>query len=497
MGTHLATSDEHDVSRSAPESPSTVYMNTKEQCIRPVPGEPGAGQDETPAETDLAEKAEFKEGGYGWVVVISVLLVNAHTWGLNSSYAVFLAYYLRSGTIVGSSALGFAFVGGLSISIALLVSPIATWCIGRFGTALTLRIGVVFEAVSFIGASFSTHLWHLVLSQGVCFGLGLGFSFTATVGVVPQWFTKRRSFANSVATCGSGFGGLTYALATNSMISNLGLAWAFRILAILAFVVNGACSLTLRDRNKAVGAIHTPFDKELFKRFEFCLFISWGFFSLLGYVIVVFSITDYAQSVGFTASQGSLAAAIFNLSQGVGRPLIGFASDRLGRINVAGIGTLIAGLAAFFLWVFAAPRFAGLIIYVLFGAFAGIIWPCVAPVGAEVVGLQLLPSALSIYWIVLVLPATFAEVIGLSLKTSGVGAYLNVQIFTGSMYTAAFVSLWLLRSWKLQQLALLGLDDKQQTDSNQVTGTAGKESSLPQKFRLGTYLRGAFVIQRV
>jgi hypothetical protein len=51
------------------------------------------------------------------VVVFSVLLVNAHTWGLNSSYAVFLAYYLRSGTIEGSSALGFAFVGGLSISI--------------------------------------------------------------------------------------------------------------------------------------------------------------------------------------------------------------------------------------------------------------------------------------------------------------------------------------------------------------------------------------------
>jgi hypothetical protein len=51
------------------------------------------------------------------VVVFSVLLVNAHTWGLNSSYAVFLAYYLRSGTIDGASPLGFAFVGGLSISI--------------------------------------------------------------------------------------------------------------------------------------------------------------------------------------------------------------------------------------------------------------------------------------------------------------------------------------------------------------------------------------------
>lgn len=216
--------------------------------------------------------------------------------------------------------------------LALLISPLVTWCIGRFGTVNCLRVGVVFEAcvfcppniapspphadplsrASFIGASFSTHIWHLLLSQGICFGLGLGFCFTATVGVVPQWFVKRRSFANSVATCGSGFGGLIYSLGTNAMISDLGLAWAFRILAILAFVVNGGCSLILRDRNKAVGAVHIPFHKDLFKHIDYWLFLGWGFFGLMSYVIVVFSIADYARQVGFSASQGSLAAAMFN-----------------------------------------------------------------------------------------------------------------------------------------------------------------------------------------
>jgi hypothetical protein len=82
------------------------------------------------------------------------------------------------------------------------------------------------------------------------------------------------------------------------------------------------------------------------------------------------------------------------VSQGLLRPVIGLVSDKVGRINVAAIGTLIAGLVAFFLWIFAGPHFPGLIIYVLFGGFAGIIWPCVAPVGAEVVGLQLLPSGM-------------------------------------------------------------------------------------------------------
>lgn len=492
-----------------PSSLNKMHNHSLTSGASPVAGqltpisEKGSSLSNSPVESDSTEDEEFKEGGYGWIVVASVLLINAHTWGLNSSYAVFLAYYLRSGTIDGSSPLAFAFVGGLSISFAFIVSPLATVCIGKLGTGTTMRIGVVLEAISFVGASFSTHIWHLILSQGVCFGAGLGFCFTATVGIVPQWFTKRRSFANAISTSGSGFGGLVYSLATNAMISNLGLAWAFRILAILAFVVNGACSLVLRDRNKQVGAVHIAFHMDLFKHFEYWLFLGWGFFILIGYVIVVFSLTDYAQVVGFAASQGSLVSAIFNLSQGLGRPIIGLVSDRVGRLNIAGLGTLVAGLAAYFLWIFAGKAYPGLIIYAVFGMFAGVIWPCVAPVGAEVVGLQLLPSALSIYWLVLVLPATFAEVIALSLRTSGVDGYINVQLLAGSMYIASFISIWMLRSWKLQQLEALDVTEAQtgtQTANavKSLSGRSKRDISIrrsPGLFR--AYIAGMLTVRRV
>lgn len=48
-------------------------------------------------------------------------------------------------------------------------------------------------------------------------------------------------------------------------------------------------------------------------------------------------------------------------------------------------------------------------------------------------------AALSMTWLVLVLPSTFAEVIGLSLRRSGPGGYLDVQLFVGSMYIGAFI----------------------------------------------------------
>ena len=109
---------------------------------------------------------------------------------------VFLAFYLDNNYYASAGPLDFAFVGGLSISMALMVSPVATSTTRLFGTRTTLLVGVGLEALALVGASFTHEKWQLFLSQGVCFGFGMGFLFVGSVGVVPQWFTKKRSLAN-------------------------------------------------------------------------------------------------------------------------------------------------------------------------------------------------------------------------------------------------------------------------------------------------------------
>lgn len=185
--------------------------------------------------------------------------------------------------------------------MALLVSPVATYTTRRFGTRTTLFIGVFFETLALIGASFSVRIWQLFLSQGLCFGWGMGFLFVGTVGVVPQWFTKRRSLANGIGTAGSGIGGLMYSLAAGAMIQRLGLGWAFRIIGIVAGTVNFTCALLIKDRNKAIGASQLSFDYRLFKRIEFLFLLGWGFFSMLGYIVLLFvSIARKFQRVHLT-----------------------------------------------------------------------------------------------------------------------------------------------------------------------------------------------------
>lgn len=36
------------------------------------------------------------DGGYGWVCVACNFFINGHTWGINSTYGVFLGYYLST-----------------------------------------------------------------------------------------------------------------------------------------------------------------------------------------------------------------------------------------------------------------------------------------------------------------------------------------------------------------------------------------------------------------
>ncbi|KKK18844.1 hypothetical protein P175DRAFT_0535272 [Aspergillus ochraceoroseus IBT 24754] len=417
------------------------------------------------------------DGGYGWVCIASVFWINAHTWGINSSYGVFLSYYLSHNVFPNTSALAYAFTGGLSISCALLIAPLATYLIHLLGTRTVLNLGVFFETLSLIGSSFVTQRWQIFLSQGVCFGFGMGFLFVGSVGITPQWFHRRRSLAMGINAAGSGLGGLIYSLAVGTMLPRLGLSWTFRILGIIACVVNLVCANLLRDRNKAVGSRYKAFHFPLLKRPEVLLFLGWGIFTMLGYVAVLFSVANFALSVGLSAHQGSIISALLNLGQALGRPFVGMFSDKLGRINIATFLTFLCGLFCLLIWTFAHSM--GLVSFfaVLVGTVAGTYWATVTPVLAEIIGLRDLPSGLSITWLLLVAPTTVAEPIALVLRdnNSKDKIYLHVQIFTGLMYVAASLCLWLVRGWKVGEDARLELEKSSLAVNNNNNNNNNKE----------------------
>jgi hypothetical protein len=104
-----------------------------------------------------------------------------------------------------------------------------------------------------------------------------------------------------------------------------------------------------------------------------------------------------------------------------------------------------------------ARSFGVLIFYALIGGTVSATYTTtVAPVGAEVVGLRLLPTALSIFWLSMVIPSTFAEPVALGLRADNGTNFTLAQVFTGFMFMGAAISLWLVRAWKISKLQKTG-----------------------------------------
>ncbi|OAQ96057.1 hypothetical protein LLEC1_04622, partial [Akanthomyces lecanii] len=395
-------------------------------------------------------------GGYGWVCMMAVFLVNAHTWGVNASWAVIMAHYTAHPDLMKASRLEYALIGGLSISQALMISPVVNKVREVVGPRVTLLIGSALIFVSLFASSFATQIWQMFLSQALCFGWGMGFVYLTATAMLPSWFSSRRSLAVGLATSGAGIGGLIYSIATNYLIQGLGLGWTYRVLACCALIANVSASFMLKD----FGArSHHPLRDDLrlkvsdFGRVEIFLIVIWGISTELGYIILLYSLPSYASSIGLTASQGSVANALLNLGLALGRPPVGYLSDVFGRITMAGAMTMLCSIFCFALWIPAHSYGPLLAFALLSGMVCGVFWCTITPVLVEVVGLGRLPGAFGVICIAMVLPTTFAEPIAVRLVADhGTGFFLSAQIFAGCMFICGSVSLWFLRSWKISAI---------------------------------------------
>lgn len=356
-----------------------------------------------------------------------------------------------------------------------MVSPVVTKFKRRFGLTPTLITGAMLEVAALISSSFATRVWHLYLAQGVLFGWGAGFQYIGGSGVVPQWFTRRRAFANSIASSGSGIGGLIWSLATGAMIKNIGFRWSLRITGIVSFAVNIICGLLMKDRNLDTKPNQRAFDIALLKNREFSLLLVWGFFSMLGYTILLFSLPNFALGIGLSADQASIVGAMVNLGMAVGRPIIGFYSDTIGGINMAASSTFVGSLVCYFVWIFADSYGVLILTAVLAGSVCGTFWATIPSLTSDAVGMNDLLSGLSIIWVSLVIPCVckstltlryigylltkvqiVAEPIALSLEDNS--SPKSIQIFTGSMFIGGTLSLLLLRNLKVTRLTAASSD---------------------------------------
>jgi Major Facilitator Superfamily len=171
--------------------------------------------------------------------VFASLMVSLIADGVSFSFGLIyseLLDYFQEGTTKT------AWVGSLFMSVPLLVGPIMSNLVDKYGCQKMTMLGGLLGCAGFALSSFSNSVEILFVTFGLVAGLGLGVIYVTAVVSIAFWFESKRTFATGIGASGTGIGTFIYAPFTQWLISYYGWRGATLILGgtLLNFCVFGA-----------------------------------------------------------------------------------------------------------------------------------------------------------------------------------------------------------------------------------------------------------------
>ncbi|KAI8805032.1 major facilitator superfamily domain-containing protein [Cladochytrium replicatum] len=332
------------------------------------------------------------DGGYGWVVVFASFVIYFVTLGIQYSWGIYQSHLLATATFPSASQTLLSLVGTLSSGTLFLLGLISGRLAERFEFRIMISIGSILLVISLVLASFATEVWHLLLTQGLLFGVGSSLVYYPALSLPSQWFLKRRSVATGIAVSGSGIGGFVFSNVVARLVLAVGFRWTLRITALIVLVCMGVVVAIVRARIPPKP--HATTNWGMFKDPRFAMFFFMCFLATFGYLIPFVYLPSFgAQVIGLTLEQGSVILSITNFGAAAGRIVLGMGADQyIGKINMLTICMFLSAVCTLLWWPF-TNSFGSLLAFGFVNTFFSGGFISMFPVViAELYGVERLPS---------------------------------------------------------------------------------------------------------
>jgi len=279
-----------------------------------------------------------------WILVAVGLLINVC---LGSIYAFSIFRKpLESCWGITSSQSGYPFM--VFLAVFALTMPIAGSLMAKWGPKNTATLGGLLVGGGWIAASFSPDIAILTLLYGVIGGAGAGIVYGCPIAVVAKWFPQKSGLAIGLTVMGFGVSALAVAPLLKAMIDNpaIGILNTFLYagIAFLAVIMLLAQLLSFPSSDRrSVGtkteigaAISLPAlnlsRREMLKtRHFYALWTTYTIGCLAGLMAIGIASPVATEVAKLDAVMATLAVSLFAIFNGLGRPLFGAITDKLGH----------------------------------------------------------------------------------------------------------------------------------------------------------------------
>lgn len=300
------------------------------------------------------------------------------------TYGVFQEFYFDSWVLEGSHELT-GIIGTTSNGVMYLSMPFLfalftrRWARRRQIAALC---GAALTCISFLLSSFSTHVWHLVATQGVMAALGCALIYSPTTLSLGEWFTtSNRAVAYGIVLSCKNIVGSTCPFLLRYLLDHYGFRMTLRIwAAITAGTSIFAILLVPTHPSSTSSSAHrTPrIPWRFLKHQTFYIYCVAIILQSCGYGVPQTYLNTYAHEVTLLSqTSATLLLTLFNVPGIVASSFFGYLSDNkhfpLSATTVTSISAISSALSAFLLWGMTSQ--GGMVLLVLFsitfGFFAG------------------------------------------------------------------------------------------------------------------------------
>ncbi|KAJ1947286.1 hypothetical protein FBU59_001897 [Linderina macrospora] len=182
------------------------------------------------------------------------------------------------------------------------------------------------------------------------------------------------------------------------------------------------------------------FDWSAFRDRRFAIQALMVFFATAAYIVPVTYWPQFWTSKGISPETASIMIAISNVSNAVGRIVIGMTADYIGVLNSLMIGVGCSTIGALIIWPFATSVGSGLVMGIIYGFGAGGYWTLVPLAAAKLFGVDKLASNTGIFYTLSALSAWIGIPVASSILANiGHGTdYIGMIIYIGVLWAVSF-----------------------------------------------------------
>jgi len=195
-----------------------------------------------------------------YLICFGAFLVQCGVFGIHNNFGLFFDSLYKGYNVEISQ---IAWIGSCGMGTTFLVSPLAHIIYNRFGFNRLLGLSIVLCLVGWLSSSFVENVQFLIFTYSVLWGTGAGFAnYAGTLIINQSFYGEQLSFANGLASSGTGFGALILGQLLTWMLREFGYRWTFRACSLVPlFYVFLFYSHKLRQKQNNIEPFHGKFDE--------------------------------------------------------------------------------------------------------------------------------------------------------------------------------------------------------------------------------------------